>query len=110
MTWSGANIQIDLGAEQLIGAQRQREKIAVEVKSFIGGSNLSEFHMALGQYLNYLSVLEETEPERELFLAVTDDVYASFFSQPLGQKQIARFALKLLIYDSEKEEVVQWQP
>ncbi|HEY9802629.1 MAG TPA: element excision factor XisH family protein [Leptolyngbyaceae cyanobacterium] len=40
---------IDLGAERLIAAQRDNEKIAVEIKSFLAPSSLSEFHTALGQ-------------------------------------------------------------
>jgi hypothetical protein len=43
---------IDLGAEKLISAEKEGEKIAVEIKSFIGKSNIFEFHAALGQFLN----------------------------------------------------------
>jgi hypothetical protein len=46
-------IRIDLGAEKLIGAEKDHQKIAVEVKSFIGLSAISEFHTAIGQFLNY---------------------------------------------------------
>jgi len=42
------DMQIDLGAERLIAAERGNEKIAVEIKSFIGSSNIFEFHTALG--------------------------------------------------------------
>lgn len=48
-------LKIDLGAETTIAAQRDQEKIAVEIKSFITDSEISEFHTALGQYLNYSS-------------------------------------------------------
>ena len=46
--WGGATIKIDLGAERLIAAERGNEKIAVEIKSFLSPSPLSEFHTALG--------------------------------------------------------------
>ncbi len=46
-------MQIDLGAERLIAAQKQDERIAVEIKSFIAPSAIYEFHTALGQSLNY---------------------------------------------------------
>ncbi|NEQ44340.1 MAG: hypothetical protein F6K00_12600 [Leptolyngbya sp. SIOISBB] len=39
---------IDLGAEKLIAATKNNQKIAVEVKSFLGASTVSEFHMAVG--------------------------------------------------------------
>ena len=41
-------MHIDLGAERLITAERDNEKIAVEVKSFLRDSAISEFHTALG--------------------------------------------------------------
>lgn len=58
-------LQIDLAAESTIAAERDSEKIAVEIKSFIGDSDISAFHTALGQYLNYCQALEEQEPDRE---------------------------------------------
>jgi hypothetical protein len=42
----------DLGAERVIAAERGNEKIAVEIKSFLDQSPVSEFHKALGQYEN----------------------------------------------------------
>jgi len=63
-------VYIDLGAEHLIAAQRDNKTIAVEIKSFIGDSAISEFHLALGQFLNYRFTLRQVEPERALYLAV----------------------------------------
>jgi XisH protein len=79
------NLFIDLGAEKLIVAQRENQKIAVEVKSFLGASTLSEFHTALGQCLNYRYALEDTEPDRQLYLAVPISIYEDFFSVPFIQ-------------------------
>jgi hypothetical protein len=45
-------LQIDLGAERLIAAHKGEQRIAVEIKSFAAPSAISEFHTALGQYLN----------------------------------------------------------
>ena len=53
LTYGGVNMLIDLGAEKLIAAQKDSEQIAVEVKSFISESAISEFHTSLGQFLNY---------------------------------------------------------
>ncbi len=41
-------LRIDLAAERLIAAERKQEKIAVEVKSFVGASAITDFHTALG--------------------------------------------------------------
>jgi hypothetical protein len=75
----GVNMLIDLGAERLIAAEKADQKIAVEVKSFAGSSNLSEFHTALGQFLNYRLALAEYDPERRLYPTIPRDVYRSFF-------------------------------
>jgi hypothetical protein len=53
LEWEEVKVKIDLAAERLIAAERGREKIAVEVKSFASPSPISEFHTALGQFLNY---------------------------------------------------------
>lgn len=44
-------VSIDFGAEKLITAERASEKIAVEVKSFLGDSLIYDFHVLLGKYL-----------------------------------------------------------
>jgi hypothetical protein len=67
-------VKIDLGAERLIAAERGEEKIAVEIKSFISTSAISDFHTALGQFLNYRIMLEVNEPERLLYLREFDKV------------------------------------
>jgi hypothetical protein len=40
--------EIDFGAEPLIAAEKEEQTIAVEVKSFVGPSNVNEFHKAVG--------------------------------------------------------------
>jgi hypothetical protein len=64
LEWEEVAVKIDLGAERLIAAERDREKIAVEIKSFIGTSAINDFHTALGQFLNYRIMLEVKEPDR----------------------------------------------
>lgn len=101
-------LKIDLGAESTIAAQRDQEKIAVEIKSFITDSDISEFHAALGQYLNYLQALEEKEPDRVLYLAVPIETHRDFFQIPFIQKSLKRHAINLIIYDPIKEEIKEW--
>jgi XisH protein len=40
---------IDLGAERLLAAEKDKEKIAIEIKSFLQDSMASAFHEAAGQ-------------------------------------------------------------
>ncbi len=102
------DMYIDIGAEKIVEAQRGSDKIAVEIKSFVRASVISEFHTALGQFLNYKFALSEQEPERELYLAVPIDTYSSFFTIRLVQSAIKTYALKLIIYNPNLEEIVQW--
>ena len=100
---------VDLGAEKIIAAEKASQKIAIEVKSFLGTSNVTDFHLALGQCLNYSSALELTDPERILYLAVTSDVYDDFFQRRFIQRVIAKHQLKLLIFNAQQEEIVLWR-
>jgi len=73
------SLYVDLGAERIIAAERSNEKIAVEIKSFLSGSAVSEFHTALGQYLNYRLLMQDQYTEYKLYLAVPSSAYESFF-------------------------------
>ncbi|NEO56589.1 MAG: fatty-acid oxidation protein subunit alpha [Okeania sp. SIO3B5] len=102
-------LYIDLGAERLIAAEQGSDKIAVEIKSFLGDSVISEFHTALGQFLNYRMALSELEPERVLYLAVPNDAYDNFFNRRFAQRAIAINNLRIIVYNSDIEEIIKWQ-
>lgn len=102
------DFEIDLAAEQLLGAEREGEKIAVEIKSFISPSNISEFHTALGQFLNYRDALDKIEPERLLYLAVRLPIYETFFQRKFIAAAVNRYQIRLMIYDIENEVIHQW--
>ena len=106
---SSGRLEIDLGAEQLVAAEKDNVKIAVEIKSFLSPSPTSEYHRALGQFLNYRVALKHEEPNRVLFLAVPSKIYRSFFSGELAQLSVAEYQVKLLVFDSEKEVILQWK-
>ena len=69
------DLYIDLGAEKLIAATKDNNKIAVEIKTFIASSTITEFHSAIGQYVNYRLALEENDAERLLYLAVPMEIH-----------------------------------
>jgi hypothetical protein len=106
----GVEMYIDLGAEAIVAAEREGQKIAVEIKSFLGSSSISEFHTALGQFFNYRLALEDKDPDRVLYLAVPIVVYEEFFTLQFIQKAIQRAELKLLIYIEHTEVISQWIP
>ncbi len=103
------DLYIDLGAERLIAAERNNEKIAIEIKSFISPSTMSEFHSAIGQFINYRLALGDKEPDRKLYLAVPADVYKRFFSYPFIQKSIDYNQIPLIAYDTSTPRIVQWK-
>ncbi|MDB9304780.1 MULTISPECIES: XisH family protein [Cyanophyceae] len=109
LEWEEVKVKIDLAAERLIAAERGEEKIAVEIKSFIGTSAISDFHTALGQFLNYRIMLEVNEPERLLYLAIPLETYETFFQSQFAQMIINRYQLKLIVYEPITEEIVQWR-
>ena len=100
---------IDLGAERVLAAQKAGQKIAVEIKSFLGASEVSDFYVALGQTLTYRSALRKKFPNRVLYLAISEDIYQDFFLRPFIQEVIVEYQLKLLIFSPIKEEVLLWK-
>lgn len=103
------NFEIDLAAEQLLAAELEERKIAVEVKSFLSPSNVSEFHTALGQFLNYRDALEKVEPNRQLYLAVREPIYESFFQRRFITAAVSRYQLRLITYDVQQEVITRWR-
>ncbi len=100
--------EIDLGAERLIAAEKAGEKIAVEIKSFVGPSTVNEFHKAVGQFVDYDTALEMFEPERVLFLAIPENIYLTFFQKNVIQKSIERIRAKILVYNPQSEIITTW--
>lgn len=105
----GVEMYIDLAAEPLIAAEKEDKKIAVEVKSFIQPSKISEFHAAVGQFMNYRRALHQEDPERHLYLAVPSHVYRTFFSLAFIQESVEEYQLHLVIYDINTKAVVEWK-
>ncbi|MFB2896500.1 XisH family protein [Aerosakkonemataceae cyanobacterium BLCC-F50] len=102
-------MKVDLAAQKLISAEKGNQKIAVEVKSFVGLSAISEFHTAVGQFLNYQVALDKLEPERILYLAIPKDIYQEFFTDSFVQEVVKRYQIKLLIFHVQKQEIVLWK-
>ena len=80
----------------------------MEVKSFTGASPVTDFHAALGQYLNYRLALEEQDAERVLYLAVPVDTHASFFALPFARAAVERYGLKVVAFDAERPGGLRW--
>jgi hypothetical protein len=103
-------LSADLGAERLISAEKGIQKIVVEVKSFVGQSDVKDLEQALGQYILYRQILNETKIERDLYLAVSRLTFNSIFTIQLGQILLTNQIIKLIVFDDESEVIVQWIP
>ncbi|NES72531.1 MAG: fatty-acid synthase [Okeania sp. SIO2D1] len=108
LKWGKKDMYFDLGAEQLLAAHRDESKIAVEVKSFTGLSEMNDLEKAVGQYIVYHDVLSEVEPDRKLYLAVSQDVATGLFEEPLGELLLKNSRVRLVIFDPETEVIVKW--
>lgn len=106
--FGNVNFRIDLAAERVVAAEKGDEKIAIEIKSFLNPSAITDFYTALGQFLSYRLALSETQPERVLYLAVPIDTYQTFFQLEFTQMAIQQYQLLLIVYNSTNEEIVQW--
>ncbi len=104
-----SKLKIDLGAEKLLGAEKKNEKIAVEIKSFIDESPIYEYHLALGQYINYKVALQKQEPDRLLFLALSQEAHDYLFTQELVQESAQFAGIKLIVFDPSLPQITQWK-
>jgi len=109
MTWGDKEMYVDFAAEQVLAAQRSNRRIAVEVKSFLGKSFMTDLERALGQFVLYRAVLARREPDRELLLAIPFDV-AEIFKEPLGQLLVESNLVRAVVFDPVEEVITRWIP
>ena len=102
------DVFVDLGAEAPLAAEKAGRKIAVEVKSFLGKSGITELERAIGQYILYRSLLRRGEAERSLFLALPVEAYNAVLDSVSGEELISEEAIKLVLFDVVEEAIRQW--
>ncbi len=110
LTWGLKDMYVDLGAERLLAAEKGKRKIAVEIKSFGGLSDMDDLEKALGQFVLYHDVLARVEPERQLYLAIPEAPFVDLFNEPIGKLLLENQRLRLLVFDPESEVIRQWTP
>ena len=110
LSWGGRDMYVDLGAERLLAAEKGERRIAVEVKSFVGHSDMADLERAIGQYVLYRAVLAEREPDRVLYLAVPRLIFQDIFEQPLGMLLRKYNLAQVVGFDPQTEVIVGWIP
>jgi len=104
------DLLIDLGAERIVGAERNGERIAVEIKSFVKLSLIQDLKEAVGQFVLYEGALAESpkNTDRTLFLAIRDETYDAVFEEAVGQMLLRHTHLRLIVFDPITEVIIQW--
>jgi hypothetical protein len=67
-----------------------------------------DFHNALGQYMVYRKLIELTQPDYKLMLAIDDITYENFFQRKSIQVVLEASNLLLMVVDIEKKIIVRW--
>ena len=106
------DLLIDIGAERLVGAERGNERIAVEIKSFVGKSSVQDLKEATGQFVLYAQALMRSpaNADRILLLAVRLPIYVSLFENGIGKILLESDTLRLVVFDANTEEIKRWIP
>jgi hypothetical protein len=110
LSYGNRDMYADLGVERPIGAEKEDQKIAVEIKSFVGPSDVHELTVAIGQFNLYRDILSMIEPTRTLYLAVPLRIAQGILSEPLGQLVLAQQQLRALVFDETGKGIVRWIP
>lgn len=108
LPWGATKVEVDLGAERVIAAEKAARKIAVEIKSFVSRSRTEDLEEALGQIVLYRFLLRENEPDRELHLAIREDVFQNFLTLPHVAALLKAEQVRLIVFDPQTEEILQW--
>ncbi|MBE9146761.1 XisH family protein [Planktothrix mougeotii] len=106
--YKDAELFADLAVEKPIVAEQNGRKIVVEIKSFLSPSPMRDFELALGQYILYRNLINLTEPEYQIYLAIKDSIYENFFKRESIQDITQINQLLLIVVDRSKEEILQW--
>ena len=108
LQFGSRSVFVDLGAKKLLAAEREGQRIAVEIKSFVGKSLVKDWENAIGQFTLYLKILSKKEPDRTLYLAITEEIYTSFFQEDIVQVVLEDRAIKIIVIDPIQEVVTRW--
>ncbi|XZN93172.1 MAG: element excision factor XisH family protein [Microcoleus sp.] len=108
LQFGSRGVFVDLGAKKLLAAEREGQRIAVEIKSFVGKSPVKDWENAIGQYTLYLKILSKKDPDRTLYLAITEEIYTSFFNEDIVQVVLEDGVIKILVVDTIQEVITRW--
>ena len=96
---------IDLRAESVT----QDVAILVEIKGFENTPSPDEYLAnATGKYALYRAVLDYLNIPLPLYMAVPTAAHRGILSEEIAKQTLQRSGVKLIVFDPEREEIVQW--
>jgi hypothetical protein len=84
------------------------DPFTVLILGFETSSQVEALAAAIGKYNLYQSALKLSQNTDNLYLAIPVEAFHGIISEPLGQELIEKHNVHLLIFDPDKEEIVQW--
>jgi len=100
--------EIDLAAEKLIAAEKENQRILVEVKSFLSPAPFYELHAAVGQYGNYRRLMKLNDEPRTLYLAMPKAQYEELLQDEFGALTIEEVDLHVIVFDPSHQRIEKW--
>jgi hypothetical protein len=82
------NVYVDLAAERIIAAEKDEVKIAVEIKSVVGTSMMTDFHQALGQFWDYRVALRFNNLSDNYILPFLPTCTRHFSENPSSKRSV----------------------
>lgn len=108
LQYEDAELYADLFVEKALLAEQEGRKIVVEIKSFISPSLMKDFQNALGQYILYRDILQLANKNYEIYLAIRDTIFDTFFQRKSVQAVVELHHIKLIVFNNEREEIALW--
>jgi len=78
------------------------------IKSFLSPSPMRDFELALGQYILYRNLINLTEPDYTIYLAIKESTYENFFTRDSIKEIVQLNQILMIVVNVEKEEILQW--
>ncbi|AFY35078.1 XisH family protein [Calothrix sp. PCC 7507] len=108
LQYEDAELYADLFVEKALLIEQKGRKIVVEIKSFISPSPMRDFENALGQYILYRDILQLANKNYEIYLAIRDTIFETFFQRKSIQAVVKRNQVEFIIFNNEREEITLW--
>ena len=106
LTISTRTLWVDIKAEKA----STNDIIVVEVKGFEKlRSPMDYLENVVGQYMVYRVILEQKNLNYPLFLAIPHEAYSNLFQEEIVKLIIDKLDIKLLVFDTNLEEIVLWK-